>query len=284
MQPVKTLFDRDWQPVERVLPPSLQELYDGDLRFPPAPEQRPYVFGNFVSTLDGVISYSIPGYSGGATISGSDDADRFIMGLLRASADAIVVGARTVHDVSPKALWIPSFICPEAKDLYRQYRLTVLRKPAQPLLAIVSGSGRLDLDRAIFRTPEMLVLIITSTAGRDELVKAGVIGLASVQVRTLENVDGSIDPRAILQLLFVQFGARTVLHEGGPALFGQFVARRLVDELFITLAAQVAGRLPQTTRPGMVQGMEYLPDTAPWWQLVSVKQRSEHLYLRYRKA
>jgi hypothetical protein len=30
----------------------LQALYDGDLRFPLAPEHRPYVFGNFVPTLD----------------------------------------------------------------------------------------------------------------------------------------------------------------------------------------------------------------------------------------
>ena len=185
---------------------------------------------------------------------------------------------------NPQALWIPSFICPEARDLYAQYRLTVLRKPEQPLLAVVTGSGRLDVNRAIFRSPEMPVLIITSTAGRDELVKAGVIGLASVQVRTLESINGSIDPRAILQLLFSEFGARAVLHEGGPTLFGQFVAPTLVDELFMTLAPQLAGRLPQTIRPGMVHGVEFLPDTAPWWQLVSVKQQSEHLYLRYRRA
>jgi hypothetical protein len=28
--------------------------------------------------------------------------------------------------------------------------------------------------------------------------------------------------------------------------------------------------------------MEFLPDTAPWFQLLSVKQESNHLYLRYR--
>jgi riboflavin biosynthesis pyrimidine reductase len=282
MQPIKTLLDLDRQPAEPILPAGLQALYDGDLRFPPAPEQRPYVFGNFVSTLDGIVSYSLPGYSSGAAISGSDDGDRFIMSLLRASADAIVVGARTVQEVGRADLWIPSFICPAAAELYSDYRRTMLRKPEQPLLVIVSGSGRLDLDRAIFRTPEMRTVIITSTAGSDELLKAGAPELPSVQVTTLESANGRIEPRAILQLLFSRFSVRAVLHEGGPSLFGQFVAQAVVDELFLTLAPQIAGRVPQTNRPGMVEGVEFLPGTAPWWHLVSVKQRTDHLYLRYR--
>jgi riboflavin biosynthesis pyrimidine reductase len=284
MQSVKTLLDRDRPPAKPILPPSLQELYDGDLLFPAAAGQRPYVFGNFVSTLDGVVSYGIPGFSSGAAISGSDSADHFIMGLLRASADAIVVGAGTFHDVNANDLWTPSAICPEAKDLYRQYRVAVLHKPEQPLLVIVSGRGELELDRAIFRTPEMQVVIVTSAAGRDALVKAGALGLASVRVETLESVHDRIDPGAVLQLLFSQFGARVVLHEGGPALFGQFMAQAFVDELFLTLAPQIAGRLRQTIRPSMVEGVEFVPAMAPWWQLVSVKQRSGHLYLRYRRG
>jgi RibD C-terminal domain len=85
----------------------LRELYDGGLHFRTSPAERPFVIGNFVSTLDGVVSYAIKGQAGGSTISGSDCADRFIMGLLRASADAIMVGAGTVHEGvfrSPKAL------------------------------------------------------------------------------------------------------------------------------------------------------------------------------------
>jgi hypothetical protein len=32
----------------------------------------------------------------------------------------------------------------------------------------------------------------------------------------------------------------------------------------------------------MVAGVEFLPETAPWFKLVSAKQRGGHLYLRYR--
>ena len=63
------------------------------------------------------------------------------MGLLRASADGIIVGARTVHDVSPKSLWIPEYTYPDAKPLYKEYRLNVLHQSENPLLVIVSGAA-----------------------------------------------------------------------------------------------------------------------------------------------
>lgn len=115
---------------------------------------------NFVSTLDGVVSFNIPGQSGGAQISGSNEADRFIMGLLRASADAVLVGAGTVHAVAPSHLWIAEFVYPAARDGYARYRHEILHKLQHPLIAIVSGSGRLDLDRSVFHTSNINVLTL----------------------------------------------------------------------------------------------------------------------------
>src|SRR5262249_38765524 len=260
---VRTIIDRDQGHVESALPQRLRELYDGDLHFPATPAQRPFVIANFVSTLDGVVSYKIKGHAGGSTISGSDPEDRFIMGLLRASADAVMVGARTVHDVSPKGLWIPEYTYPDAKHLYTEYRVNVLHKPEYPLLVIVSASGKLELTRAIFRTPGMRTLVITTSAGRDELTRAGATALGSVEIHVLNSSSGSIAPHSILQLLHVQFGIRMLLHEGGPMLFGQFLAADAVDELFMTLSPQIAGRKGNATRLAMVQGVEFMPDCAP---------------------
>ena len=131
---VRTLIDCDEANVESALPQKLRELYDGDLHFRTSPAARPYVIANFVSTLDGVVSYEIKGKSSGSTISGSDPADRFIMGLLRASADAIVVGAGTLRDVSAKSLWTPEYVYPDAKHLYAEYRVSAQNKPEYPLL------------------------------------------------------------------------------------------------------------------------------------------------------
>jgi riboflavin biosynthesis pyrimidine reductase len=281
---VRTLFEHDWEYAQPALPPGLRDLYDGDLQFPAGSTQRPYVIANFVNTLDGVASFQVNGHSGGSAISGSDPADAFIMGLLRASADAVIVGARTVQDVSPDDLWIPEYTYPDAKQLYADYRLKVLHKPAYPLVVVVTGSGRLELERAVFRTPAVPTVVITTPHGRDELLKAGASSLGSLGIYALDAAGSGIDPLAIIYLLRSQFGVQILLHEGGPSLFGQFLEAEAVDELFLTLSPQILGRGPHTIRPGMVQGTEFLPNTAPWFQLLSLRQRADHLYLRYRRA
>lgn len=55
MKPITTLLDRDTTLAPVVLPGELAILYGGDLRFPERAD-RTYVIGNFVSTLDGVVS------------------------------------------------------------------------------------------------------------------------------------------------------------------------------------------------------------------------------------
>ena len=280
MDAIKTLVDSDPHGNGPSLPEELQKLYGGDLCFSSPPAGRPYVISNFVSTLDGVVTYRIEGKAGGAAISGSDPTDRIIMALLRASVDAVVVGSNTVHDVGPRAMWIPSGTWREGKDLLNKYRVDVLKKPELPLVVIVSGSGRLDLNRAVYRTPR--TLIVTTASGREQLVKAGVEQLQETTVVVLPDVGGKLTPEAILRMLQERFGAKIVLHEGGPTLLGEFLAEGLIDELFLTIAPQISGRLSHTVRPGVVLGVEFMPETAPWLELMSVKQKAEYLYLRYR--
>ena len=284
MQLLRTLVDWDKENAEPAFPRELRELYDGDLHFRASPAARPLVIANFVSTLDGVASYKIGGQSGGSTISGPNPADKFIMGLLRASADAVIVGAGTLHDVSAESLWTPEYVYPDAKCFYTEYRASTLHKPENPLLVIVSGSGQLELERAIFHIPAMRTVVITTSAGRDELKRRGAATLPSVEIHALDSSSGSIAPQAILQLLQSQFGVSTLLHEGGPTLFGQFLAADALDELFLTLAPQIAGRKGDVIRPSVVQGVEFMPDSAPWLQMVSVKEQAAYLYLRYRRA
>jgi riboflavin biosynthesis pyrimidine reductase len=283
MTPIRTLVDRDQDKLKPGLPVGLRDLYDGDLHLQTSPAERPFVFANFVSTLDGVVSYALKGQASGSAISGSDPADHFIMGLLRASADAIMVGARTVQDTGPQSLWTPESIYPDAKQLYAEYRVNVLHKPQRPLLVVVSGSGKLELGRAIFQMPEARTVVMTTPAGRYALATAGAAKLPSVKIHALDSSSGALDPLAMLQLLHAQYGIRSLLHEGGPSLFGEFMAAQAVDELFLTLSPQIAGRASDAMRPALVQGTEFMPECAPWFQLVSVKQSVDHLYLRYQR-
>src|ERR1035438_6403929 len=264
MEPIRTLFDHAVSPGEPILPSELGRDYDADLRFSRALEERPHVIGNFVSTLDGVVSYEIPGHAGGGEISGHDEADRFIMGLLRASADAVMVGSGTLHATAPDHLWIPEYMYPKAAEAYRIYRQTVLSKAAYPSTVIVSASGVVDLERAVFRTPGINVQIVTTLKGRDQLIAAGVNRLETTEVAVLDDYDLLVAPATILKFLRTKKGVHLPHHERGPTLFGQFVAAGLVDEFFLTMAPQIAGRILERPRPAMVGGTEFLPETAPW--------------------
>jgi riboflavin biosynthesis pyrimidine reductase len=280
MEQITTLFDTDEALDGNVLPEDLKILYSGDLRFPASADQT-YVIGNFVSTLDGVVSFEIPGKSGGGEISGSNAADRFIMGLLRASVDAIVIGSGTLRDTAAGHLWLAEHVYPEARELYQRYRGGVLNKPEPPLTAIVAGSGTLDLQRAVFRTPAVRTLIITTPNGRERLISNGLEALPSIGARVLDAPGGKINPVSILKLLREEFAVKHLLHEGGPTLFGDFVAHGCVDELFLTIAPQFAGRGGGGDRPGVISGNEFRPETAPWLRIASIKKSADHLYLRY---
>jgi riboflavin biosynthesis pyrimidine reductase len=283
MEPIRTLFATQTTELqETALPEGLRARYDGNISFPPAPEGRPYCIANFVSTLDGVVSFNLPGQSEGAQISNSNEEDRFIMGLLRASVDAIIVGSSTLQSAGPHGSWLPEAVSPASKNLYRQYRTEVLGKPEYPLVVIVTGTGGLDLTSTVFHTPRTRVLILTSERGKQRLSQSGSEALASVEVKALSTVEDHISPSAILTLLRQEAGVELLLHEAGPTLFGEFLSGGLMDELFLTLAPQMAGRDAAHPRPGLVANIQFSPATAPWWKLISAKSATDYLFLRYR--
>ena len=226
-----------------------------------------------MSTLDGVVSFNLPGQSEGAQISGSNEEDRFIMGLLRASVDAVMVGSGTLQAAGPQGSWLPEAVYPAAKDLYRKYRTEVLRKLEYPLVVIVTGTGGLDLTSAVFHTPRTRVLILTTEQGKQRLSQSGSGALASVEVKALSAAEQGISPSAILTLLRQEAGVELLLHEAGPTLFGEFLAGGFMDELFLTVAPQIAGRVAAHPRPGLVAKVEFSPATAPWWKLLSTKRQ-----------
>jgi riboflavin biosynthesis pyrimidine reductase len=281
MEPIRTLFATEAaSPAEAVLPAELRARYDGNLVFPLAEEDRPYFIANFVSTLDGVVSFGLPGQSGGAEISGSNEEDHFIMGQLRASADAVMVGAGTLQADGPQGSWLPESVYPAAKDLYQKYRTEELRKQ-DLLVVIVAGGGQLDLASTVFHTPRTRVLILTTEQGKQRLLQNGVARMSAVEVRALSPGEARISPSTMLTLLRQEFGVKLLLHEAGPTLFGEFLEGGFVDELFLTVAPQVAGRAADHPRPGLVANVQFLPATAPWWKLLSAKKAGDHLFLRY---
>lgn len=145
LTPLETLVDID-RGTTLPLPHELAALY-GRLQFPLRPGQ-PFVISNFVTTLDGVVSLNVPGHAGGGDISGRDQHDRMVMGVLRAVADAVIVGAGTLRAASPQHLWTAEYIYPPLTDAYKQLR-AFLKKPDPPLNVIVSARGAVDLKASL---------------------------------------------------------------------------------------------------------------------------------------
>src|SRR5258708_7006647 len=162
LTPLQSLFDvargRDLP-----LPPDLSALY-GRLAFPPHPG-RPSVLGNFVTTLDGVVSLDEPGHASGGDISGFNRHDQVVMGLLRAMADAVIVGAGTLRSV-PQHRWTAQYIYPSLADVYQQLRIS-LGKPAPPLNVIVTAHGEVSLDLPVLQSGEVPMLLVPATQVAD---------------------------------------------------------------------------------------------------------------------
>ncbi len=62
---------------------------------------------------------------------------------------------------------------------------------------------------------------------------------------------------------------------------GDVLAERRLDELFMTLAPQIAGRDGTSDRPGLVAGQVLAPERPRWGTLVGVRRAASHLFLRY---
>ncbi len=259
---------------ELPLPAELARLY-GPCRLPLRPD-RPYVMGNFVTTLDGVVSLNLPGQAGGGEISGFNQHDRMVMGLLRAAVGAVVVGAGTLRAV-PRHIWSAGYVYPRLADAYRQLSCT-LGYSEPPLNVIVTGRGDLDLSLPVFQSGEVPVLIVTTEQGADHLRQYQMP--ATVQV-TIAAREGRVSASSVLDAIQRARQVNAILVEGGPQLMGDFFAEQRLDELFLTLAPQVAGRDASAERPGLVEGRIFAPDTPVWGELVEVRRAGEHLFLRY---
>ncbi len=273
--PLESLYE--WRLDDEIdvpLPSVLKTIY-GHLRFPPHP-RRPYVIGNFVTTLDGVVSLNVPGHSAGGDISGFNAHDRVVMGLLRAVADTVIVGAGTLRSV-PDHLWTAEYIHPDLAAIYKELRIT-LGKSGTPLNVIVTASGQIDLRLRVFQSSEVPVLIVTTTQAADHIRQRELP--PSVQVVAVQR-EGQLSARVILDAVVHFRASDVILLEGGPQLMGNFFAEKCLDELFLTFAPQIAGRDPSVERPGIVAGKMFAPEQPLWGTLAGVKRGGSHLFLRY---
>lgn len=195
MEPLELLHEPAGLP-SFPLPDPLARLYPGTLGLPDE-----CIYANFVETLDGVVALPLVPRSN-RVVADESEADLFVMALLRACADAMIVGSHTLL-ASPKNRWTAEAAYPGAAADFAELRRRL---------------GLRDL-------PEVVVL------SRSRAIESEALG-----DRLLVRADVN---EAIAELR--ERGRGRILCEGGPTLFGSMLADGLVDELFLTLSPLVAG-------------------------------------------
>ncbi len=225
-----------------------------------------------MSSIDGVVAVEDTP-SSGALISGQSPADRFVMGLLRASADAVLIGAGTLR-ATPGHLWTAQHAYPELAREWRALRQG-LGRAADPRLVVLTASGELDGSHPALQR-DALVLTTASGARRAR----GRVPSGS-EIRVLGRGRQVPVTRALEVLRSLGYAA--VLSEAGAVVMGQMVRERCVDELFLTLSPVLAGRVRGDRNKSIVEGFHLLPKELRGMRLLAVSRQQSQLFLRYSK-
>jgi riboflavin biosynthesis pyrimidine reductase len=263
MEPLEVLFELDGLPAAE-LPEELARLYGGAIGF-----RDPCLYSNFVSTIDGVVAIpSVP--RSNALIADGSEGDRFVMGLLRAFADAVLIGAGTLAS-SPRGTWLPEKVYPDAAELFADLRRR-LGLEEKPQVAVLTGHGSIDPQHPVLASG---ALVLTSDAGAVAL--DGELPEAAKVVKL--GPDTTIDPRRVVEVLRAR-GHRFILCEAGPHTHGDLLTHRLVDHLFLTISPLLAGDRGHLSRYGLAEAAELAPPGVRA-TLASIRRHEGHVFLRY---
>ena len=264
----------------------------GNLGFPAPPAARPWIYSNFVQSLDGIISL-LGEHASGGEISQSAD-DRWLMDLLRAHADGLLMGMNTLREEQrergPESRGIVFRVAdPTLRDLRAK-----LGKGRERNI-FVTGAGRLDLSGyKVFDGDVVDAAILTSPAGAERLLAQGKHPhLAILAAGESEALDL---PRAIAKLR-EQLGIEYLLCEGGPTLYGNLARTDLIDEKFMTIAPVETGQVvpsqqerigeehtvPVLLRPTVFGGPGFARERVTHWRWMSCRKAGDHQFNRYRR-
>ncbi len=215
-----------------------------------APEDRPFVYVNMITTLDGRSAVD------GRSAAIGDEADLESLLELRTIADAVLIGTGTVRAEGYDRL---------VRSDQRRARRRALGLTDDPLVVLISRRFDIPWEAGLFAAPEQPVLIYTGADGEVPDVAA--------PVEVVQLADAT--PAAALADLRAR-GVRALLCEGGPTLHRTLHAERLVDELFLTLAPLLTG---DAAEPSILAGGR-LPEVSQL-RLLAVRQVGSELFLRY---
>lgn len=204
---------------------------------------HPYVLLSAAVSLDGFLDDTGPER---LLLSGPADFDR--VDEVRASSDAILVGAGTLRSDNPRLL---------VNSAERRAARVAAGRPEYPLKVTVSGSGDLDPDAQFWHTGGEKV-VYTTDKGAERAAEA----LRGLDVDVVPT-GPELDWPAILEHLYDVRGVRRLMVEGGGRVHTQLVRQGLADELQLAVAPLFVGEAdaPRLFGPGGTR-----PAGCGWWR------------------
>ena len=218
---------------------ALEGLYlNHKLRQYGAASKRPFVYSNYVTSIDGRIAIPHPSGQGQMVPKNiANERDWRLFQELAAQADLIISSGRYLRDwAEGRGQEILEIDKPRFADL-RRWREKQGLKP-QPDIAIISGSLNFPIPELLTANGRKVVVFTTSKAPVDR-VKAIEGQAGQVMVAGETAVDGRILVEKAAQL-----GYRTIYNATGPKVMHLLLAAGVVDRLYITIANRILGGAP----------------------------------------
>ncbi len=225
---------------------------------------RPFVLVNMAMSADGKIATA--NRTSGTFGSVRDHEHLY---ELRATADAVMSGARTVdlHDYT---------LGPGA-ECFRQLRRRRGLADCH-LRIVVTGSGSLNPQAACFRERCSPIIVLASERAPAAALKKLNAVADAVKVAGADGVDFAV----ALRWLWAEWQVRRLLCEGGGELNDALFRAGLVDELHLTICPRIiGGRAAPTIADGV--GFPGLSD-AFQMRLTSTKRVGDELFCVFRRA
>jgi riboflavin biosynthesis pyrimidine reductase len=251
----------------------------GKLGFPPPPPNRPWIYANFVQTVDGIVSL-LGNEASGGDISGSPE-DRWLMDLLRAHADAVILGMGTLRTETCLQRPRPRGPIFRIVDHELQQLRQRLGRGRERNVLVSTGANFLLSDFAVFDGAQVDATIITTHEGALRLREQG---SRAVDIIGVDVAPGGVDMAQAIATLSEHYGIRYLLCEGGPSLYGSMLAGGLIDEKFLTVSPLEVGALSTDgPRPTILPWVGFGKQDAVRWRWLSCRKVEDHQFHRFRR-
>ena len=229
-------------PITRLFPsPVVEQPLEGsylghDIRALAATAGRPFVYANFISSLDGRIALAArKGGKVGVPKTLANDRDWRLFQELAAQADVVLSSGRYLRDYAAGRAQeiLRTHDDPALADLGRWRAARGLA--LAPDLAVISASLDFSLPKTIWEGRQRVVIVTTKQAPRaakEALAAAG----AEVILAGAGRVGGAQAVEGLAGL-----GYRTIYSAAGPQILHTLMADGVVQRLYLTLAARLLG-------------------------------------------